>query len=265
MKVRLVSWAGSLLLHATVLVGIMLISSRLQQPLQIELFDFALLPVVQPAEQPAEQPAVQPADQDAVITETRPKPPSPPKQNTPPQAPAKPVRPKPAPAVVAESPAPRLIEPVQPVEVPSEPSLPPTEIVEAAVPTQQLPAPTVSSSTAVQPQSAPATTTASRQATAIPPAEMQQRYLAAQFSYIRDKVMNTLAYPVLGRRMGWTGQVKISFLILKNGDVEKVVVVESSGHSLLDRAAVQAVRKAAPFPPPPAAAKITLPVAFRLT
>lgn len=106
MRVRLVPWGGSLLLHATVLIGIMLISNRLQQPLQIELFDFALIP--------AAQSTVQPVNQDAIITETRPEAPSHPKRRAPPQPPAKPVRPKPHPAVVAKPAIPEEIEAAPP-------------------------------------------------------------------------------------------------------------------------------------------------------
>lgn len=260
MKVRLFPWGGSLLLHTLVIGGIMLISNRLHQPLQIELFDFALLPNVQSI------------NNEAINTETKPTPPPPQVKKVPPKPPtAQPVRPKPKPAVTAEPAVVKTVEPALQVEPPGEVPLPPNEVPlqpsEAFVnptATEELPASTVESPTALQRESAQATAPASRPATTVAPADKQERYLAAQFSYIRDKVLATLTYPTMARRMGWTGQVKISFLILENGDVEEVVIEESSGHTVLDRAAVQAVKKAAPFPSPPVAANITLPVTFRL-
>ena len=44
------------------------------------------------------------------------------------------------------------------------------------------------------------------------------------------------------------GQVKLRFSIEPNGSVHEVQVVQSSGYSSLDRAAIEAVQKAAPFP-----------------
>jgi len=40
-------------------------------------------------------------------------------------------------------------------------------------------------------------------------------------------------------------------------------VVASSGYPLLDRNALDCVRQAAPFPAPPLAAEIELPIAYR--
>jgi periplasmic protein TonB len=40
--------------------------------------------------------------------------------------------------------------------------------------------------------------------------------------------------------------------ILANGEVKEIVLLKSSGYSLLDEAAKQSVRLAAPFPPFPA-------------
>jgi protein TonB len=68
----------------------------------------------------------------------------------------------------------------------------------------------------------------------------------------------------MARRMGWEGKVVISFLVLSDGSVRHVRVVQGSGHSALDRGAVEAVRKAAPFPRPPAEAEIITPVVYRL-
>ncbi|MFO0752872.1 MAG: energy transducer TonB [Thermodesulfovibrionales bacterium] len=41
--------------------------------------------------------------------------------------------------------------------------------------------------------------------------------------------------------------------------------MQSSGREILDQGAVEAVRKASPFPRPPVAAEVVLPVVYRLT
>jgi protein TonB len=68
----------------------------------------------------------------------------------------------------------------------------------------------------------------------------------------------------MARKMGWEGRVVVAFLVLSDGSVRDVRVVKGSGHPALDRGAVEAVRKAAPFPSPPAEAEIITPVVYRL-
>ncbi|MCM2265734.1 MAG: TonB family protein [Desulfuromonadales bacterium] len=95
------------------------------------------------------------------------------------------------------------------------------------------------------------------------PAEtVEQRYLREQFAYIRERVMERLIYPPLARRQGLTGQVRVEFTICADGSIEGLRIAAGSGRALLDQQAVRAVQAAAPFPPPPAPAMITLPVLF---
>jgi len=51
------------------------------------------------------------------------------------------------------------------------------------------------------------------------------------------------AYPRIARRRGYEGIVLLSVKVLGNGYVEEVKIKKSSGHSILDRAALKAVRK----------------------
>jgi protein TonB len=90
------------------------------------------------------------------------------------------------------------------------------------------------------------------------------RYLQGEYAYIRDAIQQGIDYPAMARRMGWEGKVVVSFLVLSDGSVRDVRVVLGSGHPALDRGAVDAVRKAAPFPRPPAEAEIITPVVYRL-
>lgn len=100
--------------------------------------------------------------------------------------------------------------------------------------------------------------------TTVAAGQPQQRYRAQHFGYIRDLIMNHLVYPQLARRRGWSGRVVLSFVVAEDGTVRSIQVKESSGHTLLDSSAMETVKSAAPFPKPPVAAEITMPVVFRL-
>jgi len=96
------------------------------------------------------------------------------------------------------------------------------------------------------------------------PEAAQEKYLQVNFSGIRSKVSDNLRYPAMARRQGWHGQVQVKFIILLSGEVADLQVLSSSGYSLLDRQALQAVKIAAPFPAPPVVASITIPVTFEI-
>jgi protein TonB len=55
-------------------------------------------------------------------------------------------------------------------------------------------------------------------------------------------------------RVRFAGSVRLRFSLDTDGGVTTVEVVESSGSALLDRTALDAVQRAAPFPPPPGSA-----------
>ena len=79
-------------------------------------------------------------------------------------------------------------------------------------------------------------------------------------SYLRawvDRVerIGNLNYPDEARRRRLEGQVVISVAIRRDGTVERAEVVDSSGHPLLDQAALRIVRLAEPYPPLPATAE----------
>jgi protein TonB len=89
-------------------------------------------------------------------------------------------------------------------------------------------------------------------------------YLKANFSYIRDMIMRRIIYPERAREMGWQGKVKLSFIISADGLVKDIRILESSGVAILDRNAVETVKKASPFPRPPVAAQLIIPISYRL-
>lgn len=92
----------------------------------------------------------------------------------------------------------------------------------------------------------------------------QQRYLKEHFTYIRDLIIKRLTYPMIARRMGWSGRVVLAFVVAEDGSVRTIHVRESSGYASLDNSAMETVRSVAPFPRPPVAAEIVMPVQFQL-
>lgn len=71
-------------------------------------------------------------------------------------------------------------------------------------------------------------------------------------------------YPRLAELMGWRGTVRVRFVVRTDGSVEGVEVVTSSGYEVLDRAAVDAVKRAAPYDRPPAEQAVIVPVVWYL-
>jgi protein TonB len=89
-------------------------------------------------------------------------------------------------------------------------------------------------------------------------------YLRKNFLYIRDMIQKRIIYPPLARRMGWEGKVTVSFIIVSDGHVNEIEVKESSGRDILDTSAIETIRAASPFPAPPIAAQIIIPILYRL-
>jgi periplasmic protein TonB len=92
----------------------------------------------------------------------------------------------------------------------------------------------------------------------------KSRYLAEHFAFIRDKILRNVVYPPLARRLGWQGKVVLSFVINPNGTIKEPQVAQGSGHEVLDQNALEALKGSVPFPQPPAEARITIPIVYRL-
>jgi protein TonB len=84
-----------------------------------------------------------------------------------------------------------------------------------------------------------------------------------QTAEIRRRVLARLSYPRPARTMGWEGVVVVSFFIVPGGQATGIAVSRSSGHDVLDQAAMQAVAASVPLPSPPVPQAILLPVRFR--
>lgn len=80
---------------------------------------------------------------------------------------------------------------------------------------------------------------------------------------IRERIAEFKRYPRLAQRRGMEGRVVIAFTMTKKGNVKEAVIAHPSGFALLDKAALKAVRKAAPFPYLPV--RIIVPIVYKLT
>ncbi len=86
---------------------------------------------------------------------------------------------------------------------------------------------------------------------------------------VRQRIANAKHYPRVARRRGMEGQPIIAFTLNKGGRLMKVGLTQTSGHQLLDQAALEAVHQAAPYPEIPAELKtdtfqFKLPISFVL-
>ena len=94
---------------------------------------------------------------------------------------------------------------------------------------------------------------------------MEQQYVKAHFVYIKKIIEKNISYPSMARRMGWQGKVVVSFVVCRDGKIENLQVVESSGHAPLDKNALETVRQVEPFPGPPVRVRLVLPVTYKIT
>lgn len=129
--------------------------------------------------------------------------------------------PQPAPAEPKPEPKPEPVAKPKPVERRVQPS---PEVVSPIVPTET-PVPTEVSSAPPQPVTAPP--------------GLPDREPDYQAAYLNNPVP---AYPMVARRMGWQGKVVLSVEVLASGLPGQVKLHQSSGHDVLDNAALQAVR-----------------------
>ena len=167
-----------------------------------------------------------------------------------------------------------------PTPVPSPAPKAPAEAPAQAPQPKAAPASAVGSA----PQSAPHAT-----ATAAAPAAQQSRHeaggrqqhgeatiaakpsprMADYLSAVRGMVENNREYPAMARQMGLQGTVTVRVSIRGDGSVGAVTVDVSSGHKALDKAAVSAVKRSAPFKAPTGfglgEVTVEIPIVYRLT
>lgn len=171
------------------------------------------------------------------------------------------------PALVPQAPAPSTHTATEPTNLPGTPAAPESPAVSRL---SNHPDRIAATTSAYRPDTtreinAPTGENIGKATTGNPGVNIGSRHPEGNFDYIRDAVQRWIAYPATARRMGWEGKVVVAFLLLPDGSVRDVRVVEGSGHAALDRGAIDAVRNASPFPRSPVGAEVITPVVYRLT
>jgi protein TonB len=65
------------------------------------------------------------------------------------------------------------------------------------------------------------------------------------------KIESVKKYPEQAKAMQKEGSVTVQFVVSLSGTVKDIQVIEPSRYDILNKAALQAVRDASPFPKPP--------------
>lgn len=68
---------------------------------------------------------------------------------------------------------------------------------------------------------------------------------------VKQKIEEVKKYPLWARREGIQGMVGVRFTVLKSGETRNIAITQSSGFTILDREAVETIKRASPFPPLP--------------
>ena len=71
------------------------------------------------------------------------------------------------------------------------------------------------------------------------------------FTAMRKSIELVWVYPAEAARSGMQGEVRVEFVIHKDGHVSRIRVLRSSGYRVLDEAIVEALKLASPFSPLP--------------
>jgi protein TonB len=127
----------------------------------------------------------------------------------------------PQPAAAEPEPKPEPVAKPKPVERRAQPT---PEVVTPLAPTDT-PVPTEVSNAPPQPVTAPPS--------------LPDREPDYQAAYLNNPVPT---YPMVARRMGWQGRVVLNVEVLASGLPGQIKLHQSSGHDVLDNAAMQAVR-----------------------
>ncbi len=75
--------------------------------------------------------------------------------------------------------------------------------------------------------------------------------LPSYFARIKRQIEMVWDYPYEAQREGITGQLTLRFQISRDGNLMNVKLINGSGYNVLDEAALQAVKSAAPYYPFP--------------
>lgn len=215
--------AVSVLLHLLAVAGIVYLQRHGVQGLLPE--DSVLVRLIEQQQQPKPEPEPPPA----------------PEIETPPKALEQPLQPQPP--GVPQTLAPSLVEPAAPTETPiagpMAPSAPLPLIDRAAIDAAVKAAP-----------AKPMTRDDD-----LPPGgitfDTRDMVIKGYMTRLRDRVEDIWVYPKEAAQKGIYGDLRIKFVVRKDGSLGSVEVVQTSGYAELDRAAVKALKEGAPYWPLP--------------
>ncbi|MBN1573300.1 MAG: energy transducer TonB [Deltaproteobacteria bacterium] len=71
------------------------------------------------------------------------------------------------------------------------------------------------------------------------------------FHHIKTQIEMAWDYPLEAQKNQWGGLLSVIFTVEKDGRVSRVILISSSGHEVLDDAAIDAINFASPFNPIP--------------
>ncbi|WP_374087305.1 energy transducer TonB [Methylomicrobium lacus] len=180
--------------------------------------------------------------------------------------PAKPV--PSAPPVVPPKPQPKPVKPKKAPVTPKKTQVAPKP-VRAPTPTPE-PAPAAKPEAAAPRQTSPAPPVSAPPRPAVTPSAPQPKTETfTEANYKANYKSNPKPeYPRLARSRGWQGKVLLRVQVTADGHAASVQVQQSSGHEILDEAAVEAVKNWTFIPAKrgdtPVASTVTVPMPFKL-
>ncbi|MBS4240311.1 energy transducer TonB [Campylobacter vulpis] len=82
---------------------------------------------------------------------------------------------------------------------------------------------------------------------------------------IQEAIQKAQNYPVIAQKRRMSGVVKVEFMWMANKTLANLKIIQSSGYALLDKSALESIRKASlNFPSYERNLKITLPISYEI-
>jgi protein TonB len=187
-------------------------------------------------------------------------------------------KPEPPPVVLPEPPPPEPVKPkVEPKPQPITKPLPTPTVVKSEPILQTPPPPPPPEVIAVAPKVDTPPSPVPPAPIVVPEPPRPPAPSEADMNEARGKYGNTLwgaiskekKYPKIAQMRGWQGEAIVELLLDGNGKLKSKKIIQSSGHEVLDKQALEMVEKAAPYPMPPEVLRgsnftITVPIPFKL-
>lgn len=154
---------------------------------------------------------------------------------------------------------------------PPQPSQPQEDSLQASQPQPQQPQTQAQPQPPTQPASPPQKIdlTAGRQEQLKPPPKKDEDldgYLKELIRYLNQQARDRDLYPPIAKRLKIEGQVVVRVTINEDGTIEEssMTVVESSGYNVLDKGALDILKRLQPLKKPPKRITVEIPIVFQI-